>query len=379
MMISDAILADNAIFKPNLVVNIDGIACDPKELSTVSFGLVSDLLASLQTICPHDQYSAILEQAGIVSALMHQPAPRVTYEQLVMLYQLAAVQTGDEMMGLWSRPVRRGTLKYLCMTLLNAPGLGVALYRFTQFWNLILDDYALHLDQDDTGLRVSLRPHTQAVQTNRFGHLLMLKLVHGVASWLAGRELPVRGAAFAFARPDFADDYPVLLPAPVSFDARYSSLWLEPMAVALPRTRNQESLNRFLQRAPRDWLFTGNREHALQLKVREYLRQADGLKRSLHDTARHMHVSARTLIRRLRQENQSFQGIKDNLRRDMAIRSLGQTAEKLEDIAQTLGFSSVEVFHRAFKTWTGMTPAAYRQARTGVRRYRRPAHDSARP
>jgi hypothetical protein len=45
------------------------------------------------------------------------------------------------MLGLWSRPIRAGTLKYLGLSLLDAPSLMVAMYRFTRFWNLLLDDY----------------------------------------------------------------------------------------------------------------------------------------------------------------------------------------------------------------------------------------------
>jgi AraC-like DNA-binding protein len=58
----------------------------------------------------------------------------------------------------------------------------------------------------------------------------------------------------------------------------------------------------------------------------------------------------------------SFQGIKDELRRDLAILHLVYTDVSLTEISFALGFSSPAVFHRAFRHWTGITPGVYRAA-----------------
>jgi len=68
------------------------------------------------------------------------------------------------------------------------------------------------------------------------------------------------------------------------------------------------------------------------------------------------------LIRHLAAEGTSFQRIKDNLRRDIAIRDLAAGDKSIEAIAQDVGFASTANFHRAFKQWTSMTPGAYRTA-----------------
>jgi AraC-like DNA-binding protein len=55
-----------------------------------------------------------------------------------------------------------------------------------------------------------------------------------------------------------------------------------------------------------------------------------------------------------------FSGLKDELRRDIAIYHLGRADLSLQEIAEQLGFSEPSAFHRAFKKWTGLTPGAYR-------------------
>src|SRR5690606_32132358 len=77
--------------------------------------------------------------------------------------------------------------------------------------------------------------------------------------------------------------------------------------------------------------------------------------------ARALHMAPSTLRRRLEDEGQSFQAIKDELRRDLAIHYLCHTSKSVMDISSELGFSESSAFHRAFKKWTGAGPGEYRQ------------------
>ncbi|GEQ78155.1 AraC family transcriptional regulator [Comamonas testosteroni] len=336
----------------------------PATTATVSFALVQDLLQSLRLLCREVDLDACLKEAGIVKAFIDQAGARLTHDQLVGLYRASAGATGDEMMGLWSRPIRTGSLKYIVRAVMDAPSIRVALYRFTQVWNLLLDDYRLNLTQKEADLCMELIPRSSSSGVNRFGHALMLKLTHGIVSWLVGREVPVRSVSFAFSRPAFAADYPILFPAPVDFGSRYSQITFDGDLGKIHSARSALEVRSFLERAPRDWIFTSYHEHAMRLKVRELL-YAD-LKHTLDAVAMRLHMSSRTLIRKLQDEGLSFQSIKDELRRDLAILSLVRDDVSLGEIAYALEFSSPAVFHRAFRHWTGMTPGAYRAAQQSL-------------
>ncbi|NRB16466.1 MAG: AraC family transcriptional regulator ligand-binding domain-containing protein [Rhodobacteraceae bacterium] len=327
-------------------------------LPTVSRAFLEDWLAALRLYCPPPQLADFLNQIGLSSTV--QPQARVTHDQIVRLYQLVAVETGDEMMGLWSRTVRTGALKHLCASVRGASSLSAALFRFSSFWNLLLDDYAIVLETEADALRLLLVPRgCQDVQ--RFGHMLLLKLAHGIACWLTGRELPLRDVSFVFERPDFAGDYPILFPAPIRFGQAQSSITFDGVLGSLPVSRDESEMQDFLIRAPRDWIFTSSREHALPLRVRELLLLSDRLEYHLGDAARALNLTPRTLIRRLDVDNTSFQGIKDGLRRDIALRDLSYGNKSIEAISQDIGFASAANFHRAFKRWTRTTPGAYRR------------------
>lgn len=71
-------------------------------------------------------------------------------------------------------------------------------------------------------------------------------------------------------------------------------------------------------------------------------------------------MSPQTLRRRLKDEGTSYQKLKDQLRRDMALFYLDQPDISIQGIAEMLGFAEPSTFHRAFKKWTGMTPGDYR-------------------
>ena len=79
----------------------------PTILSTVSSQFVDDWLVALRALCPEAQMASLLSRSGL-NAETRSPNGRVTLDQIVCLYQLAAVETGDEMMGLWSSPSDQG-------------------------------------------------------------------------------------------------------------------------------------------------------------------------------------------------------------------------------------------------------------------------------
>ena len=96
-------------------------------------------------------------------------------------------------------------------------------------------------------------------------------------------------------------------------------------------------------------------------RVRLHFDRSRPLWPGLRDTAATFHMSAPTLQRHLAAAGTSFQTLKDELRRDIAIVRLAAGQDSLAELALTLGFADSAAFQRAFKGWTGSAPGTYRR------------------
>lgn len=329
--------------------------------NTLPMTFVQGLLQGAQSICGAADIQRFVSAAGIAEHLLDAPGARVTYDQFVRLYQEVALGSDDEMMGQCSRRIRSGTLKYLCASLLDAKSLTIAMYRFTRFWNLLLDDYRFDCAEQAGLVVIALIPRDANANMQRFGHELMMKLAHGIASWLIGQEIPLHAVTFAFARPQYASEYMHMFPAPVAFEQGNTSLSFDAHWGAMKFSRSKAELLPFLQAAPRYWLFTTLKERLVAQQVRQHLLLNPKQDCCIQDAANALLLSTRTLTRRLKEEGTSYQLVKDALRRDIAVQQLIHTDLSIAHIAQGLGFDSTAVFHRAFRGWTGSTPGAYRR------------------
>ncbi|MCZ6829880.1 MAG: helix-turn-helix domain-containing protein [Gammaproteobacteria bacterium] len=73
------------------------------------------------------------------------------------------------------------------------------------------------------------------------------------------------------------------------------------------------------------------------------------------------HQDQQNLDGALQKEGTSYQQFKEHCRRDVALEKLQAGAHTASQLAELLGFSDSRTFHRAFRKWTGQTPAEYRQ------------------
>jgi AraC-like DNA-binding protein len=101
---------------------------------------------------------------------------------------------------------------------------------------------------------------------------------------------------------------------------------------------------------------------SLGARVRRRLRQFEhGEVPDFEGLAGELNLTPATMRRRLHEEGTSYQSIKDQLRRDLAIGYLSHTDRSVMEIALELGFSERSAFHRAFRKWTGASPGEFRR------------------
>jgi AraC-like DNA-binding protein len=86
-----------------------------------------------------------------------------------------------------------------------------------------------------------------------------------------------------------------------------------------------------------------------------------GRRPTIEDIADALHVSSRTLQRRLQDEGSSFQGVLEEARHQLARHYLNNSVLELNEAAYLLGYEDANSFVRAFRTWEGVPPARWRE------------------
>lgn len=161
--------------------------------------------------------------------------------------------------------------------------------------------------------------------------------------------------------PSYADKYNQYTYGEVLFNRSKNMASLDVSVLDLPTISN----NAFVHRRA-----VGYCEAAL-LKLGDTLTTHEKVKKQLRvlktssfvtvdSVANSLHLSPRTLIRRLQGEGYRFQELLDHHRYKTACRLLTNKSWNLEKIAEHLGYSDASNFRRAFKKWSGLTPREYR-------------------
>jgi AraC-like DNA-binding protein len=176
---------------------------------------------------------------------------------------------------------------------------------------------------------------------------------------LTGQMLPGI-AEVAFAPPPYVVTVPYLAHDRIRFsqpanrlvfaasllDLRFKSA--DPVAMQLARAQCERELA-----ARVDAGFPGRVRAAVSV-------DADAGFRSVVEVAHQLHVSTRTLKRRLAEHGTTFTEILDDVRRQRALLLVENRELSIGEVAARLGYTEVPNFTRAFRRWTGKTPAAYR-------------------
>lgn len=323
------------------------------ERRMIAPGFVEDALACLAA--QGIDAGPVLEGVGLPDPVV-QP---ISNDQYGALWLAMAAALDDEFFGLGARPMRPGSFALLGHAVLHAPSLERALRRALRFLNVVLDQPrgALTVQDGQAVVTLSTGPQPRPAFADRTYWLILL----GLACWLVGRRIPLQQVDFACPAPPHRRDYHQFFGAPVHFDAPVSRLTFGAAYLRLPPIRSEAALRQFLRGAPANILVRYRHDQGLSSRIRALLRPRPASAWPDFDSlSATLGIAPATLRRRLRAEGQSFAALKDDIRNALAQSLLRDTALPVAEIAAELGYSEPSAFHRAFRKWTGHSPAAFR-------------------
>ena len=160
--------------------------------------------------------------------------------------------------------------------------------------------------------------------------------------------------------PPHARRYEEVLHCPVEFDAGVMQWQFDAALLALPLPNaNPITADVCVDFCGRMLEAIGDENTLVKSIKLACLNSAGGFPRA-EEMAELLHLSPRTLHRRLAELGQGYQEILDGIRSRLAVEFLEQTRLSIDQIAERSGFSDVSNFRKAFKKWTGKSPAYYR-------------------
>ena len=165
----------------------------------------------------------------------------------------------------------------------------------------------------------------------------------------------------SYSRPSNSACYDSAFKVPVIFDCEYSQLFLPPQVLDTPVKTANRTEHVVFQQQCEEILRGLNSAEKTTAAVRHLLIQSAGDFLDIAQVAESLHISERTLRRRLEAESASFRSIFDEIRDLLAREYLAATELTVADIAHLLNYAETVNFRRAFVRWNGVTPSEYRQ------------------
>jgi AraC-like DNA-binding protein len=290
------------------------------------------------------------------------PAKRLPIRELVTLVERARELTGEPGLGLYfglrMQVVSHGFLGFAAMT---AATLGDALEIAVRFIPTLTTAFSLELEKNGEKTALVLVERADLGAARDAVLLSLLVGIWRIGCSLTGRELKGR-AELAVLEPAYFGRFRAVAPN-LTFGRPRNRLVFDASVLAQPVvSADPAALELAREQCERALSMLGF-EGRIAGRVRAAMSNADGGFRGIDEVASSLKLSERTLKRRLKLESTTYSTILDEARLARAQTLLREERRTLEEIAEALGYSNVANLTRAFRRWTGTTPAAYRRAR----------------
>lgn len=303
----------------------------------------------------------ILAAVGLDAAVLADPDARVPAAQVMRVLLEGVARTGDDHLGLHlAAHAPLEAFDVHTYVVLSSPTLGAGYERLVRYQRLIHDAARVELCGD--GGLATLRhrlPGGLAIPRQSAEFVVAAWLRAGRAA--IGEDWTPREVRFAHAAPDDVAPLTEFFGCRPRFDAGEHALVFDAELLERPCVAADSGLLAVLDRHASALLERVPPVHSLADRVRAEI--ADGLRRGelgAAAVARRLRMSPRTLQRRLAAEGTSFAAVLDRVRHEAAVRALADRHLSIAEVGFLLGFAELSSFYRAFKRWTGKTPAEFR-------------------
>jgi AraC-like DNA-binding protein len=302
--------------------------------------------------------------AGLDLGRATDPNARFPMLRMQKLWKLAVAASGDPCLGLVAaRQFQPAMLHGLGLAWLVSDSLLDAFGRLARYARLINSalDFRLGKQPDSIDL-IAVLPETLPADFEYAATDLGIAAFLRMCQITAGHPILPRHVTLQRPQPYCLAQFGEMFGTSIVYGAPVNRLCFDRELLTRHLASANPELARINDQVVVDYLARFDRESiAMQVRSKIIHQLPDGIPKQevIADT---LHVSLRSLQRRLKEEDTSFKDLLEETRQQLALQYLRDTRRSIGEITYLLGFSEPSNFTRAFKRWTGKSPAQYRMA-----------------
>lgn len=312
--------------------------------------------ADLQLLC---------KELNVTPEQLEQTDGKATLEQCVKVWEIAVRHTNDPYLGLHmgeaTSPGLAGMVGYLAE---SSPDMVTAYQHVQRFNQVITNATQFSFEIKGEAFHYYIEPvkawylRSEDAARQVVEHSMAIS-VH-IAKMLTGKAIYPLRLQLRFSRPRDTGEYVRIFKCEPAFNQDANCIVYRLRDMKLPVIGYNPVLNRFFKELLEKEIIKTKQQESFASEVRRaILQNFDNELPQLADIVEYLHVSPRTLQRKLQEEGTSFQQIFDSVKLELATGMLKNPDLTVNEIAYKLGYAEPSVFRRAFKKWTGVTPSAY--------------------
>lgn len=304
----------------------------------------------------------LLRTTGIELRRLEDPNGRFTVDEVSRLWELAVQWSGNPALGVDRELAARFIdFEVVGYAMLACADLRAALEEFVPYLAVISSATTIELQRqgEDLWLVMGHTGYSRPLPPQRSTYSLLAWFT--LCRWVTRHEVLPRAVHFGFAAPADPSAWERAFGCPVRFGQPDHRMLIAAADLALPLPARNPALLALHEQASRErLLMLGSATPSVRASEEIMRRLRHGEPRR-QDVAAALAMTDRTLQRRLRAENTSFQQLVDEARRELARKYLADSRHALGEVAHLLGFADQGNFFRACKRWFGVPPKRYRQ------------------
>jgi AraC-like DNA-binding protein len=308
---------------------------------------------------------SLLAAAGLPPRALERERWPIDY--ITRLWRAAERVSGDPGFGLKvGAGIRPAGVSGVAFALQSAGTLREALVMVQKYQRLISDGGRIQMLSGDSATWIVYHPRQGRLAFSPYQLEAVLAAIVALAGWISGEVLRPQRAQFSQARLGPPAGYEEAFGCAVDFEQAFSGLLVDNALLDRPLPQADPQFARLHQQATTARLVALESGEASAPNLRQWLAAHLGPEVPRRaQAARALEISERTLARRLREQGQTFEGLLDEVRRELALEAVAGSQRPIAEIAQALGFAEASPFCRAFQRWTGMPPARWRRQQAG--------------